>query len=348
MGMRGRGRGNLWEFRGARKCSKLLRRRGNVVGVLRALARLLTMAKASRRNPSQKRPRGPVRCRVDGAKLRALREDAELSIRELAYSVGVDPKTITDLEAGRRDWSQVRVIRSIASHPQINVDWKELVLADVAPSSEAPTVTNLLPARSSLDAYVAEERRIGKLPSLTTAIGDVPSFGAAELAKVFSSPGSQVGARFYVRGRVHAHRGLSVADGQVLGIRHRDGSRFEVIRTVGALPVPLSIMVITTTVGHTRALLQAWEAQREVVAIVRVLLVDFPSDDPDHVVVTNLDGGADHARPRRVGGEPWRGFIPIYAKTADSSERAAKPHPWALVVESIASESLNLGSNFGN
>lgn len=107
------------------------------------------------------------RCLVDGVKLRALRQDAELSIRQLAYSVGVDPKTITDLEAGgRRTWTQVRVVRSIAAHPEINVDWTDLLVGESKPNERpAAPAAPLLPPRSSLDVFVSEERRAGKLAS---------------------------------------------------------------------------------------------------------------------------------------------------------------------------------------
>src|SRR6266568_5035707 len=98
-------------------------------------------------------------CRIDGRKLRKLRLDAELTIRALAYAVDVDPKTITDIEAGRRDRSQIRIARSIATHPEINVDWTELLPDD--DKRRPPAIIALAP-RSSLDTLVAEERRIGK------------------------------------------------------------------------------------------------------------------------------------------------------------------------------------------
>src|SRR4051812_32735171 len=102
-------------------------------------------------------------CRIDGRKLRKLRLDAELTIRALAYAVDVDPKTITDIEAGRRERSQMRVARSIAAHPDINVDWTEL-LPDADKRRPPPTIA--LAPRSSLDALVAEERRTGKPPPI--------------------------------------------------------------------------------------------------------------------------------------------------------------------------------------
>jgi len=288
-----------------------------------------------KRGKRRERADDDERCQVDAAKLRALRLDAELTVRRLAWEAEIDPKSVTELEAGRRAWSTRRVVRSIAAHPEINVDWRELLVKRPRDLDDASRATSL-PPRSSLDEYVSEERRIGKLPPLTTAHGPVPSFGAADLANAFSSPGSQAGARFYARGRIHAHRGLGVTDGLVLGIRYRDGARFEVVRAIGTVEKPLSVMVITTTVEHTRRLQKAWEAGREVMAIVRVVVADFVAGDDEHVHITNLDGGAEHLRPRRVGAELWRGFTPIYAKGEGEAERAPRAHPWGLVVESIA------------
>jgi hypothetical protein len=160
------------------------------------------------------------------------------------------------LEACRRQWSTVRVVRSIAAHPQINVEWTELLVDEPKPprasKSEPTSAAPTLPPRSSLDVFVSEERRVGKLPLLPTAHGPAPCFGAADLVNVFSSPGSHAGARFYVRGHIHSHRGLGVIDGLVLGIRYRDGSRFEVVRAIGSLGKPLSVMVVTTSVDDTR------------------------------------------------------------------------------------------------
>lgn len=153
---------------------------------------------SSKRARKAKQP-GADRCRVDGSKLRALRQDAELSIRELAYAVDVDPKTITELEAGRRQWSQLRVVRSIAAHPAINVAWADLLLRN---EPRAQSIER--PSTSSLDAYVEEERNGATLPP----IGALRNFGAVALVNAFSSPASRAGTNYYVRGIVVAQRGL--------------------------------------------------------------------------------------------------------------------------------------------
>ncbi len=144
-------------------------------------------------------------CRIDGRKLRKLRLDAELTIRALAYAVDVDPKTITDIEAGRRERSQIRVARSIAAHPEINVDWTELLPDD---DKRRPPPTIALAPRSSLDALVAEERRIGKPAPITVGSSLIPVLGASDLVNIFASPGSHSGECACVTGLVHTQRGL--------------------------------------------------------------------------------------------------------------------------------------------
>src|SRR4051794_24716170 len=120
---------------------------------------MATRRKRSRGRSTETKRNDSDYCRIDGAKLRKLRLDAELTIRALAYAVEVDPKTITDIEAGRRQRSQIRVARSIAAHPDIDVDWTELLPDD---DKRRPTPTIALAPRSSLDTLVAEERRVGK------------------------------------------------------------------------------------------------------------------------------------------------------------------------------------------
>jgi hypothetical protein len=83
--------------------------------------------------------------------------------------------------------------------------------------------------------------------------GELPFFGESDLVRLFSSPSSVVGERCCVRGRVHTMRGLSIGDGLVLGILRQDGSRFEVLRQIGAVEKPMSLTVMTTHVEHTRA-----------------------------------------------------------------------------------------------
>lgn len=266
--------------------------------------------------------------RVDGTKLRSLRQDAELSIRELAYAVDVDPKTITELEAGRREWSQVRVIRSIAAHPSINVAWQELVIRDEDPI-DRKGATPFRPVTSSLDAFVHEEKRGAALPMLATTAGVLPGFGAAQLVNVFSSPMACAGERFYVRGYIVAQRGLSSGDGQALGIDAVRGSRFLVARRVGAVERPLSITVVTTTVDATKSLQRAWEQDHEVVLVVAVVAIQL-ADGAVRVV-----GQASAAATRPIDQRNWLGFLPIVERDEASKSQEPRPHPWVLQVLAV-------------
>jgi transcriptional regulator with XRE-family HTH domain len=62
--------------------------------------------------------------RIDGEKLRALREDRFLSHRDLAKRANVSPTTVLNLEAGRVE-AQRRTVRKLAN--ALGVDPAELV-----------------------------------------------------------------------------------------------------------------------------------------------------------------------------------------------------------------------------
>jgi transcriptional regulator with XRE-family HTH domain len=267
-------------------------------------------------------------CRIDGGKLRKLRLDAELTIRALAYAVDVDPKTITDIEAGRRERSQIRVARSIAAHPDINVDWTELLPEG---DKRRPQTTIALAPRSSLDALVDEERRIGKPEPVNVGSSLIPVFSASDLVNVFASPGSHAGERFCVTGLVHAQRGLPPADAAVLGVDYERCARFELVRTIGSVERPLAVTVTTTSASQTRALQRAWEKRSTVGVLVGLGAVSFR--DPSEVVIDGMPGAATRlVRPRpSPGAEPWRGFLHIEEK----SERPPKPHPWTLIIVEV-------------
>jgi transcriptional regulator with XRE-family HTH domain len=280
------------------------------------------MAGRSRKNGKVERER----CRVDGAKLRRLRLEAELSIRDLAWSTDVDPKTVTAIEAGRRAWTTVRVARSLASHQDINVDWKELLAVD-EPAEHQPT--------PSLDVFVDEERRVGcppaiDLPPLPVWFGAVTPFGASDLVSLGASPASCSGRCWHMSGVVHWQRGLDVTDGRILGIDHHEGARFEILLTIGKLKQPLPITVTSITLDDTQRLQSSWQEREPITIVVRVLTATAIPDDDDHVLVSNFEGGQLHVRPRRQGDSVWRGFYQI-----DSSLLGGEPHPWALIVQAI-------------
>jgi transcriptional regulator with XRE-family HTH domain len=67
---------------------------------------------------------GAVMPRIDGEKLRELREGKFLSHRELATRAGVSPTTVLNLEAGKAE-PQRRTIRKLAQ--ALGVDPADLV-----------------------------------------------------------------------------------------------------------------------------------------------------------------------------------------------------------------------------
>jgi transcriptional regulator with XRE-family HTH domain len=67
---------------------------------------------------------GTVMPRVDGEKLRTLREMRFLSHRDLAKRAGISPTTVLNLEAGRVE-AQRRTVRKLAQ--ALGVDPAELV-----------------------------------------------------------------------------------------------------------------------------------------------------------------------------------------------------------------------------
>jgi predicted transcriptional regulator len=67
---------------------------------------------------------GAVMPRIDGEKLRQMREDRFLSHRELAKNAGVSPTTILNLEASKAE-AQRRTVRKLAE--ALGVAPRELV-----------------------------------------------------------------------------------------------------------------------------------------------------------------------------------------------------------------------------
>jgi transcriptional regulator with XRE-family HTH domain len=62
---------------------------------------------------------------VSDTKLRRLRQERVLSVRELSKRAGVSTETIYSLEHGRREWAWPRTIRKLAA--ALEVEPKELM-----------------------------------------------------------------------------------------------------------------------------------------------------------------------------------------------------------------------------
>jgi transcriptional regulator with XRE-family HTH domain len=282
--------------------------------------------------------RGP-RIACNGTRLRELREDLEISIRDLAAKASVDAKTVIDLEHGRRSWVYPKTLKSIAAAlsalGRIDVDWTELQAntVEAAPKKRPARIADELPPRSSLDALVAAERKHGPPPPLSTKNGAVRAFGPAQLVEVFTAYAAHAGDRYYVRGEVTSQRGLRYCDCRVLDIPHATGARFEIARRIPGVEKPLLLTVLALDKATTRQLQTSAASGATVSVIVRVIAATPPSDDEERVFIAGLERLEKQPRPRRYRDEIFFGFEQIEEK---SESKKPKPHPWALIVEEIA------------
>lgn len=271
----------------------------------------------------------------DAKRILAQRKKLGWSRRAFATESGADEKTIRAIEEGRRDACQVDTLQKFAAAFEkggIACTWSDLVVSEGA----APK----LAARSSLEPLVEAERRAEPTPRLNTKFGTLKRFGAAELANAFTAYGIHEGKRWYVDGIVAHQRGLSDTDRQVLQVRGGHGGKFVLVRVIHPDVDPLSLTVWSRRSEHTAALQKAYGKRDKapVRAIVRLIVADFESEGvpPDHVAITNLDGdGPPTIRPTIRGTDRWIGFAGLPERSNEKAKGEAKPHPWALVIESI-------------
>ena len=269
----------------------------------------------------------------DAKKILAARKKLGWSRRAFALESGADEKTIRAIEEGRRDACQADTLQKFAAAFEkggVPCTWTDLVLSE----STAPK----LPRRSSLDPLVEAERRSEPRPRVQTPFGPLKRFGATELANTFTAYGIHEGKRWYVEGVVLHQRGLTDLDRQVLQVRGGHGGKFEIMRVIDPDEQPLLLTVWSRKSEHTAALQKAYGRRDKTPmrVIVRLIVADFDSDTipPDHVAITNLDGDkAPMIRSVIRGNERWSGFAGLPA--SDRTKGDAKPHPWALLVESV-------------
>lgn len=273
----------------------------------------------------------------DGEKIALLREDHGLSQRELSRHAQVDPQTIADIEAGsRRVYS--RTLKKLAA--VLVVDWHELLLGDreAAKRLGAKRLAEEIEPRSAeeLLAFADQERPEPKVP---TALGDLGVFGVAELIDISTAPALFDGDRYYLSGEVTRQRALSPCEEIIVDAAHLGGGRFEIARRV-ELDLPLfTLDVISRRAEHTRALQAHWRSGKVAKLVVRVFVVRRLPKDPDHVSVTNLDGGPEIVlRPRAIDGERWSGFELISPHLKDDGKSILPRKDWCLVVERVLTD----------
>jgi len=127
-------------------------------------------------------------------------------------------------------------------------------------------------------------------------------------------------------------------DESILGLPPLECARFEIIRRPDPELEPYAVTAFTRSKEQTRALQEQWRAGTLVHLVVRVVVACWTEDDPDHVLVTNLEGSDRARRPLVVDGKPWTGFEMIASKTRfqkGTADWKFPPLPWALTVEEI-------------
>jgi hypothetical protein len=270
----------------------------------------------------------------DAKKILAHRKKLGWSRRAFASESGADEKTIRAIEEGRRDSCQPDTLQKFAAAFEkggIACTWTDLVLSETASPKLEP--------RSSLDPLIAVERRFAPAPRIQTPFGPLKRFGAVELADTFTAYGIHEGKRYYVDGMVLHQRGLSDLDRQVLQVKGGHGGKFELTRVIHPDEQPLRLTIWSRKSDHTHALQKAHRKGEKITvrAIVRLIVADFDSEGipPNHVALTNVEGSGPPAiRFIMRDGELWKGFLGIVSLDKSKGDKP-KPHPWALLVESV-------------
>jgi transcriptional regulator with XRE-family HTH domain len=272
---------------------------------------------------------------TNGERLRELRNRHGLSQRRLAELAEVDPQTIAGIESGERG-SRTDTLQKLAGPLKIN--WESL-LSDKEQArlirSHVRMAHDLEP-ESPIDLLsLAQADRPD--PKLETRHGLLDAFGPAEMAHTISAPRVREGDRYFVFGEVCRDRPMARSDETVLGLPALECARFEIVRQIAAELPLYAVTVFARSREQTRALQEHWRSAEVVHLVVRVVVACAIVDDPDHVLVTNLDGRDRLRRPAIVDGARWPGFEMIASRfRARSDEREWLPQPWALVVEEIA------------
>ncbi|HZS36707.1 MAG TPA: helix-turn-helix transcriptional regulator [Polyangia bacterium] len=258
----------------------------------------------------------------NGERLRALREQRGFTLEELASKSGVSDRQIRAIESASPPATiQLRTIRDLSG--ALKCEREEIATWISRPSSARANVNvnanadasderqtrgaresekheQKLPPLSTLAKRAALERRL-RIPArhLQVAGERVEVLGFDRLYEVDAAFGDWAAKRFGVEGVVTEHRPIPRYVEPVLRVKTGIGAQFLIVREVAR--EPLYVSIFTRTSAQTRKLIEAERAGAPIAAVARV-------------VVT---------RPK---GE-WKGFF-IF-------EKKPKPHPWALVIETL-------------
>jgi transcriptional regulator with XRE-family HTH domain len=276
---------------------------------------------------------------VNGARIRELRVELEMSVRELANKAKVDPHTITDWENGRTVVAQVPKIKDVAS--AFDVEWTDLIVDDRNGESKARNATPAevavvataasrsqakrraewddsaiehkvnVEAANGLDRPAADQWEDGKVPVLT----------ARQLWNIHSSRAVHENERWSVNGVLTKQKRMNPTEETLLGCSGF-GTRFLLERGIGHCSEhgdeTLDLTLLSVRLQHTHSLQQFID--QPVQLLVRVI-VRVQNKETGKLEITDLDGG-----PRKPSPEGFEGFF-VFG-TTDTSE-------WSLVVERI-------------
>jgi transcriptional regulator with XRE-family HTH domain len=202
-----------------------------------------------------------VKQRIDGHRVRELREKLGWTKEKLAAKSGASIRSVADVEAGRRQPRQ-ETIDCVAAALDVTVE----DLFERAPTHE-PRASLVPPTK--LRALVDAERAEPPRPEVATDDGAVPSLGAALFHAIATAFATYEGSRFAVAGRVDTHHPISRGEARILGTRLGVGARFHVEVPV-APGRALGVTVHTRDATQTRELLAREGA--DVTLVVRVVV----------------------------------------------------------------------------
>ncbi|HJU24990.1 MAG TPA: helix-turn-helix domain-containing protein [Casimicrobiaceae bacterium] len=281
--------------------------------------------------------------RIAAARIRELRIELEMSVRELANKAKVDPHTITDWENGRTELAQVAKIKDVAS--ALDVEWTELILEEAAPKARIATPTEVavvstaesraqarrriewddsviehkvnVEAKNGLDRAAPDQWEDGRFPALT----------ARQLWNIHSSRLVHENERWSVNGVLAKQKRMNPVEETLLGCSGF-GTRFLLERGIGHCEEhgdeTLDLTLLSVRLQHTHSLQQF--LGQPVQLLVRVI-VRVQNKDTGKLEITDLDGG-----PRRLSPSDFPGFF-VFGQT--------KCAEWTLVVERIMLASVD-------
>jgi hypothetical protein len=243
---------------------------------------------------------------IPGA-LRRLRRGRKLDRKEAAKLLGLHEWTISRHESDgpltprtlRAEFVKV-YRRGYQCDAEAFVRWVD---HDDEPAKRKPRAKKLIdPAAPQLGTLTERAKHEITIGAQQT-INGLEVVGNAIIRECMTACALHAGERYAVQGTVTQHDYLPEIAARVLGAPVGEGARFRFDRQV-VKGLPVYVTVMTTTLDHTRYLVEAHKSEKTVAVIVRVV-----------------------AKPPA---EEWKGFL-IF-------EKRPVFRPWTFVVEGIATD----------